>query len=93
MALLAACHPDSEPGACLREKDNACVEYDRDTATAGKSKCVGFSWTNACPAENRLGSCVREAGKVVETMYAGAPNHYTAAIAKQTCEGSGGAFR
>jgi hypothetical protein len=94
-ALLAACDGGGEPGSCYRARDSACVAYDRAHAAAGKRMCQGFTWTAgeaSCPRENRIGTCTRESGNVVEYMYSGPPNQLTPAIARTTCETAGGRY-
>jgi hypothetical protein len=91
--FLAACTRDGEPGACYRERDNACSEFGRPEGVAGKRTCTGFRWTPgeaACPPAGRLGTCTRE-GRV-DLLYAGPPNHFTAAAAQAVCESGGGHF-
>lgn len=94
-ALLgAACSKEGEPGSCYRPNDNACVDYDRTQAAAGKRLCSGMTWTpgeKSCPPANRLGSCSKKDG--TEWLYSGPPNNYNATSAKSACElGSSGVF-
>jgi len=92
--VLAGCRAEaSPPGSCMRDRDGACTEYPGDRAAAGKRMCAGFTWregAGSCPAEGRLGTCAKEAGRVVEILYAGPPNHFTAATAQGACTGAGG---
>lgn len=96
IAVLAcpACKPsDATPGSCTRDRDGACTEYGADRALAGKRMCAGFTWregASTCPAENRLGTCTKEGGRVTELLYAGPPNHFTADAAKSACASAGG---
>jgi len=95
LLLLAACSNKGEPGSCYREPDNACVEYGASMGGAGKRLCSSFKWTpgeKSCPAENRLGTCIKEKGGVTEYVYGGAPNNYTKPSAKNACEFRGGTF-
>lgn len=92
---LAGCSNEGEPGSCYRTPDNACVEYGKAMAGAGKRLCSSFKWTEgaqSCPQENRLGTCIKEKGTVSELVYGGAPNNYTAASARNACEFKGGVF-
>lgn len=95
-ALLAsACHKEGTPGSCHRQHQSACVSYDAERAAAGKRMCGGGKWIDgpsSCPTENRLGTCSREKGAVVEILYSGPPNQYTKGLAKQVCETNGGVF-
>ncbi|MBX3199570.1 MAG: hypothetical protein KF894_15655 [Labilithrix sp.] len=91
-ATLVACSND-EPGSCFRGHDNACIDYDRPQAAAGKRMCAGMTWTpgeKSCPRNDRLGSCTRSGG--AEWVYAGPPNNYGPASAKSACELNGGTF-
>lgn len=94
LLLLVACSKQQgEPGSCLRGHDNACVEYTREQAAAGKRMCAGMTWANganSCPAAGRLGTCTKK--DVTEIVYSGAPNNFTAASAKSACEFAGGTF-
>lgn len=91
---LAACHTEpGAPGSCTRDRDGACTEYPADRATAGKRMCAGFTWregAGTCPKESRLGTCTKEGGRVVDILYGGPPNHFTAATAEGACTGAGG---
>jgi hypothetical protein len=83
-----------EPGTCRVNEWNVCTEYSGATARAGKRMCAG-SWTvglATCPTEQLLGTCAQSGGAIVEHRYGGAPNHYTAAGARRTCETGGGAW-
>ncbi len=88
--LIACSKPTGEPGACFRLKDNACVSYGAETASAGKAKCAGFEWRATCPADNRLGTCTSSNG--AEQLYSGPPNAYDLPTAKKICESSAGTF-
>ncbi|MBX3260717.1 MAG: hypothetical protein KF782_13600 [Labilithrix sp.] len=93
LAAPAACANDAEPGSCFRGHDNACVDYDRARAAAGKRMCAGMTWTageRSCPRDARLGSCNKKSG--AEWIYAGPPNNYGPASAKSACELNGGTF-
>jgi hypothetical protein len=93
--VFPACDSGAEPGSCFRARDSACVEYDRTHAAAGKRMCQGFTWAGgeaSCPRDNRLGTCTRESGAIVETIYSGPPNQLTREVARTTCEGAGGRF-
>lgn len=96
MIALAACSKDGgsseAPGSCYREKDNACAEYGRAEAAAGKRLCSGMTWRSGegtCPIENRLGTCALKAGGR-EHLYSGPPNTYSVNGAKTACESGGG---
>ncbi|MBX3216677.1 MAG: hypothetical protein KF850_31875 [Labilithrix sp.] len=92
-AALVACSNDAEPGSCFRGHDNACVDYDRPQAAAGKRMCAGMTWTageKSCPRSDRLGSCNKPSG--AEWVYRGAPNNYGPESAKSACELNGGTF-
>lgn len=94
--FAAACNRDAEPGACHRDRDSACTEYEGPRAAAAKKMCVGFRWIPgraSCPTEGRIGDCVREDGAIVEHVYGGPPNHYTPEVARRVCESTGGVFR
>jgi hypothetical protein len=94
--LLASCSREAEPGSCYRAPDNACVEYGRARAAAGRRLCAGLTWAageESCPAEGRVGACVKAREDTTEWLYSGAPNNYTAASARSACEAAGGAFR
>ncbi len=91
--FLAACSKNAEPGSCYRARDNACAQYARSEAAAGKRMCTGFDWTageDSCPRANHLGICRKDGRE--ETLYAGPPNQYTPEAAKSVCETSGGHF-
>jgi hypothetical protein len=93
----SSCHRESggEPGSCLELEGNTCTEYSVATARGGQRTCAG-SWragAATCPTAALLGTCARSGGNVVEHRYAGAPNHYTAAGARRSCETSGGTWR
>lgn len=93
--VVPACKRDGQPGSCYRDRDSACVEYDAARAAAGQRMCAGHRWTpgvGTCPTENRLGTCVRERGAVVEHLYAGPPNHFTPVSARGACESGGGSW-
>ena len=94
-AASLACSNEGEPGSCYRTPDNACVEYGKAMAGAGKRLCSGFKWTpgaQSCPHDSRLGTCIKERGAVSEILYAGVPNNYNAGSAKNACEFKGGMF-
>ncbi len=91
---LAACSKEGEAGSCLRPVENVCVEYNGSQGAAGKRMCSGMTWTRgekSCPTAQRLGSCVKQGQ--IEHVYAGAPNNYTPASAKSSCEFGGGSFK
>ncbi len=95
LVALAACKPsgDASAGSCMRDRDGACTEYPSERAAAGKRMCAGFTWregTSSCPSENRLGTCTKESGHVVEILYGGPPNHFSADTARSACTGAGG---
>ncbi len=93
LVLSCACSKDAEPGSCYRGRDNACAQYARAEAAAGKRMCTGFEWRageSSCPLENQLGICRKDARE--EILYGGAPNQYTPAVAKSVCESGGGHF-
>ena len=95
VALVGACSDKGEPGSCYRQPDNACIEYGASMGGAGKRLCSSFKWTpgaQSCPKENRLGTCIKEKGKVNELVYGGPPNNFTVPVAKNTCEFKGGVF-
>ncbi|MBX3204856.1 MAG: hypothetical protein KF764_07295 [Labilithrix sp.] len=92
-ALAGGCSSGADPGSCFRGHDNACVDYERAQAAAGKRMCAGMTWTpgdKSCRTAGRLGSCSKESG--AEWLYEGAPNNYTASSAKSACELNGGTF-
>jgi hypothetical protein len=96
--VLLACHAvlgctPGEPGSCLREKENICIEYTRAQGAAGKRMCA-VTWLageKSCPTTSLLGACVKKDG--VESFYSGPPNNYGAASAKSKCEWGSGVFR
>jgi hypothetical protein len=90
LVLASACSKGAEPGACMREHENACIEYGRDVATAGKRMCAGMKWEARCPPSGRLGTCAKKDG--TEFVYGGPPNNYSPATAKSACEWAGGTF-
>src|SRR5262245_41755127 len=92
--LTTGCSTEAEPGSCYRAPDNACVDYGRAQAAAGKRMCSGLKWTTgekSCPKENRLGACTR-AKDQAEWLYGGAPNNYNLSSARSACEFGGGVF-
>lgn len=92
---LAACKRDAAPGSCYRTPDNACVEYGRSEAAAGKRLCAGLTWSageKSCPVQNRLGTCAKRDEHTTELLYSGPPNNFTPASAKSACEHAGGVF-
>lgn len=95
VALAGGCHPPSEPGSCARESESACTEYTAREAAAAKRMCVNQTWTErgSCPKSGVIGDCVHEGGAVVDHIYAGAPNQFTAATAQKLCEAKGGVWR
>lgn len=94
VVMATACAKESAPpGSCTRDRDGTCTEYPADRAMAGKRMCSGFTWregAGSCPAENRLGTCAKEGGRVVELLYGGPPNHFTADTAQKACGAAGG---
>jgi hypothetical protein len=93
--FLVGCKDEGEPGSCYRNPDNACVEYGKAMAGAGKRLCSAFTWkagAQSCPGENRLGTCTKEKGALTEIVYSGAPNNYSVSSAKNACEFKGGVF-
>ena len=93
--FIAGCSNEGEPGSCYRTPDNACVEYGKAMGGAGKRLCSAYTWKageKSCPAENRLGTCTKEKGKITEMVYGGAPNNYNVATARNACELKGGIF-
>jgi hypothetical protein len=93
--LFLGCSNQGEPGSCYRTPDNACVEYGKPMGGAGKRLCSAFTWragAQSCPAENRLGTCIKEKGTLTEIVYGGAPNNYSVATAKNACDFKGGVF-
>ena len=89
-----SCSKEGEAGSCYRPHDNACAAYSRSASAAGKRMCAGMKWSvgeASCPAEGLLGTCTKKDG--VESLYAGAPNNYTPASAKRSCESGGGDFK
>lgn len=96
IALLPSACSEGEPGACFRETEGVCVEYPKSQGAAGKRMCSGMKWIpgeNACPHDNRLGTCLKEGGKVAEVQYGGPPNNASASSAKNACEWKGGVFK
>jgi hypothetical protein len=92
--VLIACKSDADPGSCYRERDNACVDYGRAQAAAGKRLCTGYRWTpgeGTCPKDGRIGTCARDGRD--EFLYSGPPNQLTPSAAKTICESGGGVFR
>lgn len=92
-SACAGCAKDADPGSCYRARDNACSEYGRAVAAAGKRMCTGFAWragASSCPLENRLGLCTKDGRD--DILYAGPPNQFTPAAAKSACESGGGHF-
>ena len=90
---LVACSNEGDPGSCYRDRDNACVEYGRAKAGAGKRLCDGMRWIpgeRSCPTEGRLGACVKKTGS--DYVYGGPPNNYSLTAAKNACEWGGGVF-
>ncbi|HEY8073597.1 MAG TPA: hypothetical protein VIF62_05800 [Labilithrix sp.] len=91
--LLAACSKDADPGSCYRARDNACAEYGRTEAAAGKRMCTGFEWragASSCPSENRIGLCNKDAHD--DIVYSGPPNMFDVKAATTWCESLGGHF-
>jgi hypothetical protein len=95
--VATSCHRggSGEPGSCIEVEGNVCTEYSAATARGGRRTCAG-SWragAASCPTEELLGTCAQPGGNVVEHRYGGAPNHYTAAGARRSCETAGGTWR
>src|SRR5688572_26266919 len=96
LGLPFGCSNEGDPGACKTDSDGSCVEYGRSQGAAGKRMCgSGKTWVageKACPKDGRLGTCLKEGGKVNAIMYSGPPNNYSRSAAKNACEWGGGVF-
>src|SRR5215213_8049267 len=94
--IFIACSNEGDPGACKNDSDATCIEYGRSQGAAGKRMCGSDKkWLpgdKACPKENRLGTCLKENGRVASIVYGGPPNNYTPSAAKNACEWGGGVF-